>query len=141
MSDDTTQRHVKQVIVIRRDLNMRRGKEIAQGAHASMMWLTSRLEENRHYDSSEGGAYVECELIEPERRWVKGNFRKVTCQVPDEDLLLGIVAKAHAIGVMAHLVQDSGLTEFDGVETTTAAAIGPAWEDDVDKVTGTLSLY
>ena len=30
---------VKQVIVIRRDLKMRRGKEIAQGAHASSSWL------------------------------------------------------------------------------------------------------
>lgn len=34
---------VKQVIVIRRDLGMRRGKEIAQGAHASMAWLRRRL--------------------------------------------------------------------------------------------------
>jgi PTH2 family peptidyl-tRNA hydrolase len=34
---------VKQVLVIRKDLKMRRGKEIAQGAHASMAWLTNRL--------------------------------------------------------------------------------------------------
>ena len=33
----------KQVIVIRRDLRMRRGKEIAQGAHASMAWLRQRI--------------------------------------------------------------------------------------------------
>ncbi len=34
---------MKQVIVIRRDLKMRRGKEIAQGAHASMAWLSRRV--------------------------------------------------------------------------------------------------
>ncbi|MGZ3423232.1 MAG: peptidyl-tRNA hydrolase, partial [Polyangiales bacterium] len=34
---------VKQVIVVRRDLKMRRGKEIAQGSHASMAFLTERL--------------------------------------------------------------------------------------------------
>jgi len=37
--------NVKQVIVIRRDLKMRRGKECAQAAHASMMWLTKRITE------------------------------------------------------------------------------------------------
>ena len=37
------QRPTKQVIVIRRDLRMRRGKEIAQGAHASMAWLRQRV--------------------------------------------------------------------------------------------------
>ena len=30
----------KQVIAIRKDLKMRRGKEIAQGSHASMAFLT-----------------------------------------------------------------------------------------------------
>ena len=41
--EDTGQRPTKQVIVIRRDLRMRRGKEIAQGAHASMAWLRQRI--------------------------------------------------------------------------------------------------
>ena len=36
---------VKQVIVIRRDLKMRRGKEIAQGAHASSSWLANLVVE------------------------------------------------------------------------------------------------
>ena len=39
VDEGTEQRPTKQVIVIRRDLRMRRGKEIAQGAHASMAWL------------------------------------------------------------------------------------------------------
>jgi PTH2 family peptidyl-tRNA hydrolase len=33
----------KQTIIVRSDLKMRRGKEIAQGSHASMAWLTSQL--------------------------------------------------------------------------------------------------
>jgi peptidyl-tRNA hydrolase len=39
MEPTPTPDDVKQVIVIRRDLKMRRGKEIAQGAHASGAWL------------------------------------------------------------------------------------------------------
>jgi hypothetical protein len=34
---------IKQVIVIRKDLKMRRGKECAQAAHASMAFITRRL--------------------------------------------------------------------------------------------------
>lgn len=34
---------VKQVIVIRKDLKMRRGKECAQAAHAAMSWLVERM--------------------------------------------------------------------------------------------------
>ena len=34
---------IKQVIVIRRDLKMRRGKEIAQGAHASVSFLVKLI--------------------------------------------------------------------------------------------------
>lgn len=41
--DNDVKREVKQVIIIRRDLKMRRGKEIAQGSHASMRFLTMRI--------------------------------------------------------------------------------------------------
>ena len=34
---------VKQVIIIRRDLKMRRGKEIAQGSHASIAFLLEKI--------------------------------------------------------------------------------------------------
>ncbi len=34
---------IKQVIVIRKDLKMRRGKEIAQGSHASMEFLVDQI--------------------------------------------------------------------------------------------------
>lgn len=38
-------RSTKQVIVVRRDLKMRRGKEIAQGSHASIAFLTRPMQE------------------------------------------------------------------------------------------------
>lgn len=46
--------NVKQVIVMRKDLNMRRGKQIAQGAHASMAALLKFFNKTR-YETIEGG--------------------------------------------------------------------------------------
>jgi PTH2 family peptidyl-tRNA hydrolase len=42
--DESQTTNIKQVIVMRHDLKMRRGKQIAQGAHASMAFLTRRLQ-------------------------------------------------------------------------------------------------
>jgi PTH2 family peptidyl-tRNA hydrolase len=137
MAEDS--RQVKQVIIIRRDLGMRRGKEIAQGAHASMAWLTSRLE--RYGSDSAGTARVEGKLSEAESLWVNGSFRKVTCQVGSAEELANLHQAAKDAGLEAHLITDAGLTEFAGVATVTALAVGPDFDDRVDVVTGELKLY
>jgi peptidyl-tRNA hydrolase, PTH2 family len=140
-------RQVKQVIVIRRDLKMRRGKEIAQGAHASMAWLVRRIDfpnrlpypdEDVFYlnDISRAIVFSEAELA-----WLGGSFRKITCQVQSEADLSVVAARARELGVQVHVITDAGLTEFGGVPTVTACAIGPDWEDLVDQVTGELPLY
>lgn len=94
----------KQVIVIRRDLGMRRGKEIAQGAHASTMWLTERLRNLSELEYLEFHARMPPD--EPQRAWVNGSFTKVTCQVSSEEELLAVMDRARAAGVEAHLVTD-----------------------------------
>jgi PTH2 family peptidyl-tRNA hydrolase len=126
-------RKTKQVIVIRRDLGMRRGKEIAQGAHASMAWLGERLRA-----AAFSGPLA---FSEAERSWLQGPFTKVAVQVPDEAALLAVFERAKAAGVLAHLIRDAGLTEFGGVPTHTALGVGPDYADRVDAVTGDLKLY
>ena len=127
------ERPVKQVIVIRRDLKMRRGKEIAQGAHAAMAWLTRRMV------FRDGSASVE--LSAAERDWFAAGFRKVTVTVSSEEQLLGVYEKARAAGLVAELIIDSGRTEFGGVPTPTSVGIGPDYDDLIDPVTGDLGLY
>ncbi len=39
------ERRIKQVICVRHDLKMRRGKQIAQGSHAAMSFICRRLQE------------------------------------------------------------------------------------------------
>jgi PTH2 family peptidyl-tRNA hydrolase len=134
--------NVKQVIIIRKDLKMRRGKEVAQGSHASIAWLTNRI--TQYQDgvlSAEHDPFLGEMLSPAEREWVRGNFRKICCVVNSEQELLDIVAKAKAAGLTAEIIEDSGLTEFSGVPTLTAAAIGPDYDEEIDPVTGHLTLY
>ena len=48
--------------------------------------------------------------------------------------------KVKNAGLLCSLIQDAGLTEFDGVPTYTCCAIGPNWDEDVNKITGHLKL-
>jgi peptidyl-tRNA hydrolase, PTH2 family len=131
------QRPTKQVIVIRRDLRMRRGKEIAQGAHASTAWLAERVLQAM----TPVGSVDHVELSEAERAWLTSSFRKVTVKVGSEAELLAVYEKALEAGLVAHLITDRGLTEFGGVPTRTCLGIGPDYDDLIDPVTGDLELY
>jgi PTH2 family peptidyl-tRNA hydrolase len=135
----------KQVLVIRKDLRntegqkIRTGKIIAQACHASMKFIL------------DNGAYYQAELDHPEqfhsnitqpcvKAWINGLFTKVCVSVDSEQELLTLYNQAKDAGLIASLITDAGLTEFGGVPTNTCIAIGPAWEDDVDGITGHLKL-
>jgi PTH2 family peptidyl-tRNA hydrolase len=72
----------KQVIVLRKDLNMRKGKMVAQGAHASMAAILKLAvrEGNRLVIPLD-------ERIEP---WLLGRFTKICVSVNSEAELLAI---------------------------------------------------
>lgn len=125
------ERFTKQVIVIRKDLKMRRGKEIAQGSHASMAFLTRQLQS--------GNTAVQ--LSDEAKEWMEKHFTKVCLQAESEAELLNIYAKAKEKGLEVQLITDSGRTEFNGVPTKTCLAIGPNYADRIDEVTSHLKLY
>ena len=127
----------KQVIVLRKDLNMRKGKMVAQGAHASfaavmgpkhnnlfgLMWRLLKVLFNREI-----------------RGWLAGRFAKITVSVDSEAELFVIYDKAKKAGMVCALIQDAGFTEFGGVPTYTAVAVGPALTEKVNEITGHLKL-
>lgn len=123
---------IKQVIVMRHDLKMRRGKQIAQGAHASMSFLCRRLQQQEAVSLKD--------FTDAERAWLAGSFAKVCCRVDSEEELMAIHQKAADAGLQVHLITDSGKTEFHGVPTRTCLAIGPDDADKIDEVTGHLQL-
>ena len=139
---------IKQVIVMRSDLNMRRGKELAQAAHASMMFLTEQLKQSISISDIEARIAVytptalhQVKLSRDMEWWIMNGFKKVGCRVRSEEELIAVYEAARASGLPCALVEDEGLTEFGGNLTKTCIAVGPAHEDLVDKITGHLELY
>ncbi|MDA1232996.1 MAG: aminoacyl-tRNA hydrolase [Planctomycetota bacterium] len=123
---------IKQVICMGHDLKMRRGKQIAQAAHASMSFIRRRLQER--------GTVSMNDFSEAERTWLTGVFAKVCCRVDSEEELMAIHDKAVEAGLEIHLITDSGKTEFHGMPTRTCLAIGPNDAEKIDAITGQLQL-
>ena len=124
--------NVKQVIILRKDLNMRKGKMVAQGAHASMAVLLNQ-------GSSNNDGF--CFRTNPDmKEWIEGSFAKICVSVDSEADLLLMYSKAGNAGLPCSLIKDKGFTEFNGKETFTAVAIGPAQATEIDKITGELKL-
>jgi PTH2 family peptidyl-tRNA hydrolase len=119
---------VKQIIVVRTDLNMRKGKIAAQSAHASMKVLLDRA------TVREG--VLTLPLEGPMAEWVTGRFTKIVLGVASEEDLVRAYEEAVARGIPAALITDAGATEFHGVPTRTAVALGPDHADKIDAVTG-----
>lgn len=134
---------VKQVIIIRNDLNMRRGKSEAQAAHASMKVFFDRGETKKN-TLCESLDIKEDELCIPLDRemkeWVEGAFKKIVLSCSSENELKNLHKKALLKKLPCCIIQDSGYTEFNGVPTYTCVAIGPADSATIDSITGILKL-
>lgn len=136
--------NTKQTIVVRKDLKMRTGKAIAQGAHASLAILTNNLI---------GYPFVWYKFPfkvlrflylfffhKPFRVWHTGRFTKICVYVNSEEELKEVYNKAKSKGILCSIITDAGLTEFKGVPTLTTVAIGPDESSKIDEITGNLPL-
>ena len=127
---------MKQVIVMRTDLNMRKGKMIAQGAHATLGCLLGDDISIERLAKRNAGIIS---LTNNIRDWLALGMKKICVRADSEEELLEIHAEAHRRGLSSFLVTDAGHTEFNG-PTNTCIAIGPAEDTEVDLVTGHLKL-
>ena len=113
----------KMMIVVRKDLNMRKGKMIAQGGHGV-------------------GGLLMSGSIPPDamQGWRESGTAKIAVGIDSEEGLLDLTQRARAAKLPVNLVRDSGRTEFNGEPTYTVAAIGPARSEQLDPLTGDLKL-
>ena len=129
---------VKQVIVWNNALKVRKGKLASQVSHASMLFIIDTL---KSLDDFEKGETIFDFFSEEEADWMfNGKFTKIVCGVDSEQELLDLYDQAKASGLTVHKVVDSGDTEFHGVPTLTAIAIGPHKSSLIDTLTKDLKL-
>ena len=110
----------KQVILVRKDLELPKGKLAAQCSHAA----------------------VEAVLKSSDKKvsaWRKEGMPKIVLKVKDEKELLSYLQKAKDDGLTTALITDAGRTVV-APGTKTCAGIGPDEEEKVDAVTGKLPL-
>lgn len=136
---------IKQVIVIRKDLNMRKGKMIAQGSHASMGAIFNYMFPNYlHKPVNQEKQFVitlpEGSIGDDMYEWMTGMFKKIVVGVNSLAELVKVYETAKCLGLPCSLIEDKGLTEFGGEITITACAIGPASSEIIDPITGKLTL-
>ena len=141
---------VKQVIVVRKDLSMRKGKIAAQVAHASMKILLDLMSKTERIET------IDCEPKPlsftvvtrkfeigkglPLDMWLQGSFAKIVVYCNSEEELLQLSFKAMEAEIAHALIVDSGYTEFKGVPTKTCLALGPHDSEELNKITGHLKL-
>lgn len=124
---------MKQVVVVRTDLKMPKGKLAAQVAHASMMFLLKRFFDN---GDGERGILLDWNGFE---WYTKSGMCKVVLKAESLEQLKKLHDEARIAGLEAQFVCDAGRTTFNE-PTITCLAIGPGSDDAVDAVTGVLRL-
>ena len=114
--------NIKQVIVVRTDLDMGKGKIAAQVGHACVL----------------GAAHVRKSNPEWFTQWWGGQ-EKIVVKVSSQKELEEIKQGAIELGLPWSEVTDAGHTQI-APGTLTCISLGPAPEEKIDKVTSELKL-
>ena len=110
----------KQVILVRQDLKLPKGKLAAQCGHAC---VEAVLKSNPKLVAA----------------WREDGMTKIALKVKDEKELLQYFEQAKDKGLTAALIIDAGRTVI-APGTKTCVGIGPDTEEKIDKITGKLGL-
>lgn len=120
---------MKQVLVVRKDLKMRKGKIGSQCGHAALAAI--------YHWVNDKPVIIDHPFI---HEWLRNSFTKVTVSVDSEQELLDCYEQACKAGLPCSIIEDEGRTEFHGQATFTAVAVGPGPVEVVDRITGDLPL-
>ncbi len=113
----------KQVIAVRRDLDMGKGKIAVQVAHAAVSASEDARKRSRDWWEA----------------WMNEGQCKVAVRVDSVDEILELNRKARELHLPSAIITDRGLTQVEP-GTVTCLGVGPAPSSLVDSLTGSLSL-
>jgi PTH2 family peptidyl-tRNA hydrolase len=137
---------VKQVILIRKDLKMGKGKIASQASHACMSVFFKCLSKTKTppkentIEDLQYASYWSMPNLPYFEEYITGAFTKAVVSVDSEEELLKYYRMAMNDGIYASLIRDAGKTEFNNIPTNTAVAIGPWEATEIDQITGHLKL-
>ena len=111
---------MKQVILVRADLKLPKGKMSAQCSHAAVEAVL-RSDKDKV------------------KEWRLSGAAKIVVKVADKEALYKYNQMAKDLGLTTALITDAGKTVI-APGTETCVAIGPDDDDQIDKITGSLKL-
>ncbi len=114
----------KQVLVVRSDLKMGKGKLAVQVAHAAVSSAENTRKQRKEWFDA----------------WFGANQAKICVKVNDEKELRLLKGRLDEMGIPNSLIQDAGLTQLEP-GTTTCLGIGPLPSETADRYTGELKLF
>ena len=139
----------KQIIIVRKDLNMSPGKLAVQVAHASGMFMVSQI--RRGYFIGTGVKYLASVVTVSKNcynEWIQGSFTKTVLKAKNKNHLLKAKIRAEELGMEEgkefFLIYDECRTELlpeeDG-KTLTCIGFEPMEESFIDKIGHKYQLY
>lgn len=123
-------KNVKQVIVVRKDLRLKKGKIASLAAHAAMQFILDNNESDRPDE-------LQVKLSQQEIHWLKGTFDKDVLGVDSQDALSDMVLRAELNGINVYSIFDKSKKPDEGPQLV-CAAFGPDEEDQLTQIVGNL---
>jgi PTH2 family peptidyl-tRNA hydrolase len=134
----------KQIIIVRKDLNMSHGKMAAQVSHASMAFLSWFIRDNADLDGHVDGWIDEGIL----HNWIEGEFTKCVLQAKNKKKILETKTMAEELGFSEGkdfwLIRDNCHTELEPEEdgrTLTCIGFRPMNSEVIDQIGRKFQLY
>ena len=123
MASTSNPEDIKQVIIIRADLRMGKGKIAAQTAHASL------------------DAYIKAKAQTPQivDKWMRQGMQKTVLKVDGEKELMELCSACKEMGIVCSIITDAGKTQIEP-GSRTCIGIGPGKSEIIDRISGELKL-